>query len=161
MNNTISEGVTLAQELKARFDNSWSEKVEVVTCTPFVELDAVAKVFGDDTKIGVGAQNCYFEAKGAFTGEVSVPMIKEIGCQYCVIGHSERRDIFGETNEMINKKAHALIEGGIVPIICCGESLHVREDGKYDEFVRAQIQAAFAGIDAEDAKRCIVAYEPI
>ena len=124
-------------------------------------MDAVAKVFGSDTKIGVGAQNCYFEPSGAFTGEVSVPMIKEIGCKYCVIGHSERREIFGETNEMINKKAHALIEAEIVPIICVGESLNVRDEGKYDEYVRAQVKAAFAGISADNAKHCIVAYEPI
>lgn len=88
-------------------------------------------------------------------------MIKEIGCSHCIIGHSERREIFGETNEMINKKAHALIAADITPIICVGESLNVRDQGTYDEFVRAQVKAAFAGIDAVDAENCIVAYEPI
>lgn len=162
MNNTIAEGVTLAQELSNNYDNKWQDKVEVVTCTPYVDLKPVVEVFNfDKCNIGVGAQNCYFEPKGAFTGEISVPMIKEIGCSHCIIGHSERRDIFGETNEMVNKKAHALIEADITPIICVGESLSVRDEGTYDQFVRAQVKAAFAGIDAVDAENCIIAYEPI
>ncbi|MDO5328598.1 MAG: triose-phosphate isomerase [Coriobacteriia bacterium] len=162
MNNTIAEGVQLAQELSNNYENDWADKVEVVTCTPYVDLKPVVEVFDfDKCNIGVGAQNCYFEPSGAFTGEISIPMIKEIGCSHCIIGHSERREIFGETNEMVNKKAQALIEGGITPIICVGESLSVRDDGKYDEFVRDQVKAAFAGIDAADAENCIVAYEPI
>ncbi len=88
-------------------------------------------------------------------------MLKEIACSHCIIGHSERREIFGETNEMINKKAHALIDADITPIICVGESLNVRDEGTYDDYVRKQVQAAFAGIDAVDAENCIVAYEPI
>lgn len=162
MNKTIGEAVTLAQEISNEYDNKWVDKVEVVTCTPFVDLKPVVEVFNfDGQNINVGAQNCYFEESGAYTGEISVPMIKEIGCSHCIIGHSERRDIFGETNEMVNKKAHALIAADITPIICVGESLNVREQGTYDEFVRAQVKAAFAGIDAVDAENCIVAYEPI
>lgn len=162
MNKTIAEGVSLAQGISNEYDNKWEEKVEVITCTPFVDLKPVVEVFNfDGQNIKVGAQNCYFEERGAFTGEISVPMIKEIGCSHCIIGHSERRDIFGETNEMINKKAHALINAGIVPIICVGESLNVRDEGTYDDFVRKQVKAAFAGIEAADAENCIVAYEPI
>ena len=162
MNKTIGEAVSLAQEISNEYDNDWAEKVEVITCTPFVDLKPVVEVFNFDKKnIGVGAQNCYFEESGAFTGEISVPMLKEIPCSHCIIGHSERREIFGETNEMINKKAKALIAADITPIICVGESLNVRDEGTYDEFVRKQVQAAFAGIDATDAEDCIVAYEPI
>lgn len=162
MNKTLGEAVSLAQELSNEFDNDWSEKVEVVTCTPFIDLKPVIEVFNFDNKnICVGAQNCYFEESGAFTGEISVPMLKEINCTHCIIGHSERREIFGETNEMINKKAHALIKSDITPIICVGESLNVRDQNTYDSFVRAQVKAAFAGIDAVDAENCIIAYEPI
>lgn len=162
MNNTVAEAVKLAQGISNEYDNAWAKKVEVVTCTPFIDLRPAIEVFNfDNCNIGVGAQNCYFEESGAFTGETSVPMIKAAGCSHCIIGHSERRDIFGETDEMINKKAHALINGGVTPIICCGESLEVRDANEYDAHIRRQIRAAFEGIEAADAAKTIVAYEPI
>ncbi len=162
MNNTIGEAVVLAQEISNEFYNDWSDHVDCVVCPPFVDLKPVKTVFEfDRTKIGLGAQNVYWEPSGAFTGETSVPMLKEIGCSWCIVGHSERRILFGETNEDVNLKVKALLEGGIAPIVCVGESLAVRDAGNYLEFVTAQVRAALAGIDEGAAKECVIAYEPI
>ncbi len=162
MNETIPEAVVLAQEISNLMERDWLEMVDVAVCPPFVDLKPVKTVFEfDRVDIALGAQNVYWEPKGAFTGEISIPMIKEIGCAYCIIGHSERRNLFGETNEGVNLKARALIEAGIAPIICVGESLSVRDEGVYLDFVPSQVRAAYAGIDAEDAVRTVVAYEPV
>ena len=162
MNNTISEAVVLAQEICNRFEKEWADAVDVAVIPPFVDIKPVKTVLDfDRVPVAVGAQNVYWEASGAFTGEISVPMLKEIGCKYCIVGHSERRQYFGETNEFVNRKAKALIAGGITPIICEGESLTVRDAGDAIEFVSAQVEAAFAGIYAEEAAKCVLAYEPI
>ena len=162
MNKTIGEAVVLAQEISNNYEDRWVNSCDVVVCPPFVDLKPVKTVFAfDRAEIGVGAQNVHWEESGAYTGEVSVPMLKEIGCGWCIIGHSERRGYFGETNEDVNKKAKALIAGQIKPIICVGESLAVRDEGTTLDFVCAQVRAAFAGIDGSLAKGCVVAYEPI
>ena len=162
MNNTIPEAVVLAQEISNRMERDWLELVDVAVCPPFVDLKPVKSVFEfDRVDIAVGAQNVYWEPKGAFTGEISIPMIKNIGCAFCIVGHSERRNLFGETNEEVNLKARALIEADITPIICVGESLSVRDGGTYLDFVTAQVRAAYAGMDAADAARTVVAYEPV
>lgn len=163
MNNTISEAVVLAQEISNQYDkDTWGKEVEILVCPPYVDLKPVKTVFDfDKTKAGVGAQNVYWEPSGAFTGEVSVSMIKELGCTYCIVGHSERRELFGETNEQVNLKVKSLVDGGVHAIVCVGESLAVRDEGTTDEFVCAQVKAAFAGIDADDARQCVVAYEPV
>ena len=162
MNKTIGEAVVLAQDISNQYEREWEDGCDVVVCPPFVDLKPVKTVFEfDRVKISVGAQNVHWEESGAYTGEISVPMLKEIGCEWCIIGHSERRGMFGETNEGVNKKAKALLAAGINPIICVGESLAVRDEGTTLEFVCAQVRAAFAGIDAEAAKDCVVAYEPI
>ena len=162
MNNTIAEAVVLTQEISNRYEKEWPEHVDVVVCPPYVDLKPAKTVLDfDRTKIAVGAQNVYWEPSGAFTGEISVPMLKEIGCAYCIVGHSERRELFGETNEDVNRKAKALVADGIAPIVCVGESLAVRDEGTTDEYVTAQVRAAFAGVDASDAAGCVVAYEPI
>ena len=162
MNNAIGEAVVLTQEISNNWWKDWEDKVDVVICPPFVDLKPVKTVLEfDKTKIFVGAQNVYWEEAGAFTGEVSVPMIRECGCDYCIVGHSERRGLFGETNEDVNKKVRALLGGRLKPIVCVGESLAVRDEGTTNEYVCAQVKAAFAGVDAEDAAKCIVAYEPI
>ena len=162
MNKTIGEAVALAQDISNQYDDRWPDACDVVVCPPFVDLKPAKTVFEfDRVEISVGAQNVHWEESGAYTGEISVPMLKEIGCAYCIIGHSERRGYFGETNEDVNKKAKALIAGQIKPIICVGESLAVRDEGTTLEFVCAQVRAAFAGIDAGLAKECVVAYEPI
>ena len=162
MNNTIPEAVVLAQEISNRMERDWLELVDVAVCPPFVDLKPVKSVFEfDRVDIAVGAQNVYWEPKGAFTGEISIAMIKNIGCAFCIVGHSERRNLFGETNEEVNLKARALIEADITPIICVGESLSVRDGGTYLDFVTAQVRAAYAGMDAADAARTVVAYEPV
>lgn len=162
MNETIPEAVVLAQEISNLMERDWLEMVDVAVCPPFVDLKPVKTVLEfDRVDIALGAQNVYWEPAGAFTGEISIPMIKEIGCTFCIVGHSERRNLFGETNEDVNRKARALIEAGIAPIVCVGESLSVRDEGAYLDYVTAQVRAAFAGIDADEARTTVVAYEPV
>lgn len=162
MNNNIPEAVVLAQEISNYMERDYLDHVDVAVCPPFVDLKPVKTVFEfDRLDVALGAQNVYWQEKGAYTGEISVGMIKNIGCEYCIIGHSERRNLFGESNEEVNLKAKALIAGGISPIVCVGESLAIRDAETYIEFVTAQVRAAFAGIDAPAAKTCVVAYEPI
>lgn len=163
MNNTVSEAVVLTQEISNQYEKKeWDEAVEIVLCTPFVDLKPAKTVLDfDKVKIKVAAQNVYWEPSGAFTGEISVPMIKEIGCAYSIVGHSERRELFGETDATVNKKVKALLAGGLGAIVCVGESLAVREEGSTIEFVCAQVRAAFAGLDADEIASCVVAYEPI
>lgn len=161
MNNTISEAVVLAQEISNQFEKTW-EQVDVVVCPPFVDLKPVRTVFDfDKTKVKVASQNVYFEEKGAYTGEISVSMIKEIGCAYSIVGHSERRELFGETDQSVNKKVKALIAEKLGAIVCVGESLSVRDEGSAISYVCAQVKAAFAGVDSQDALSCVVAYEPV
>ena len=162
MNNTVGEAVVLTQEISNNFKRDWPDHVDVVVCPPYVDLKPAKTVLEfDKTEVAVGAQNVHWEPSGAYTGEISVAMLKEIGCEYCIVGHSERRTMFGETNENVNRKVRALIDGGIAPIICVGESLAVRDDGTAEEFVCAQVRAALAGIEADEAKDVVVAYEPI
>lgn len=162
MNNTVGEAVVLTQEISNNFERDWPDHVDVAICPPFVDLKPAKTVLEfDRTKVAVGAQNVHWEPSGAYTGEISVAMLKEIGCEYCIVGHSERRTMFGETNENVNRKVRALIDGGIAPIICVGESLAVRDDGTAEEFVCAQVRAALAGVGADEAKDVVVAYEPI
>lgn len=165
MNNTIGEAVVLAQEISNEFESDWADTVDVAVCPPFVDLKPVKTVFEfDKTKIAVGAQNVYWEPSGAYTGEISVAMLKEIGCKYCIVGHSERRTLFGETNEDVNLKVKALLgeeRNAIDPIICVGESLAVRDEGTYLEFVEAEVKAAFAGVTEDEAAHAVIAYEPI
>ena len=162
MNNTVAEAVVLTQEISNRYEKEWAEAVDVLVCPPFVDLKPAKTVLDfDKTKVAVGAQNVHWEPKGAFTGEVSVAMIKEIGCACSIVGHSERRELFGETNEDVNRKVKALVGAGLYAVVCVGESLAVREEGTTEEYVTAQVRAAFAGVDARDAAECVVAYEPI
>ncbi len=164
MNNTIGEATVLAQELSNNYEKEWKKchDIDIVVCPPYVDLKPVWTVFDfDRTDIQVGAQNVYWEPSGAYTGEISVKMLKECRCEYCIVGHSERRTLFGETNEDVNKKIKALLAGGIAPIVCVGESLSVRDEGTTEEYVCAQVRAAFAGLDEREAAKCVVAYEPI
>ncbi len=163
MNNTLGEAVVLAQQISNQYDKyTWGTDVEIIVCTPSINLKPVKTVFDfDRSKVSVGAQNIHWEASGAFTGEISVPMIKELGCVCSIVGHSERRELFGETNEQVNLKIKALLASGLFAIACVGESLSVREEGTTKEYVCAQVRAAFAGVDSLDAAKCVVAYEPI
>jgi len=157
MNNTPSQALKLIEELKPLVAGA---DCDVVVCVPYVDLLVVIAAC-KDSNIKVGAQNLHFEPKGAYTGEVSADMLKEIGAEYVVIGHSERREYFGETDETVNKKVHAALNAGITPILCCGESLSQREDGVTGEWVRSQIKIALKGITAAQVKNIIIAYEPI
>lgn len=163
MNNTVAEAVVLAQEISYQSDKTtWGQEVDILICPPYVDIKPVKTVFDfDKTKISLGAQNVFWKPSGAYTGEISVPMIKELGCVCSLVGHSERRELFGETNENVNRKVKALVESGLYAVVCVGESLAVRENGGAEEFVRAQVRAAFAGVDARFARTCVVAYEPI
>lgn len=137
-----------------------SSKVEAVIAAPALDVDALRKVAAG-SNLHTSAENCYFEAEGAFTGENSPLVLKEMGINYCIIGHSERRGYFHETDEDINKKAKALLEHGVTPIICCGESLETREANKQEEWVVSQIKAALEGLTAEQVSSLVIAYEPI
>jgi len=157
MHKTIDEALALARGIREGVQTIHS--VEAVVCPTFVPLHAVAGVLAS-SNVGVGAQNVYFEEKGAFTGEIAPDMLEGI-VDYCIIGHSERRNIFGESDEWVNKKAHALLAHGVTPIICVGESLEQNQAGETQPFVRGQVQAALAGLNAEQAASLVIAYEPI
>ena len=133
---------------------------DVVICPPYVDL-ALAVELTAGSNIKVGSQNIHWAEKGAFTGEISAKMLKEVGVEYAIIGHSERRQYFGETDETVNQRAKAAIAAGITPIICVGESLEERESGKTEELVKAQVEKGLEGIAAEDVAKLVIAYEPI
>lgn len=135
-------------------------KVEVVLCPPYTSLDAVQGAI-NSTKIRLGAQNCHWEDQGAFTGEVAPTMLKESGCRYVIIGHSERRQYFGETDENINKKAKALYKHGLTPIICVGETLQEREANKTEQVVSTQVRGCLKDLPADKVAASVVAYEPV
>lgn len=161
MNKTVPEAIALSQQLCNLYNRSW-DAVDIVLCPPSVDLRSVYTVLDfDKTDIDLGAQNVHWEESGAYTGEVSVPMIKDVGCAYCIVGHSERRDMFCETDEMVNKKVKALISADLKPIVCVGESLSMRDSGDYITFITAQVRAALAGLDSSEATHVVIAYEPI
>lgn len=135
-------------------------EVESVIAAPAVDLPALLEN-AKGSELKVAAENCYFEDEGAFTGETSPKVLKEMGVDYVIIGHSERRDYFHETDEDINKKAHAIFNNGMIPIVCCGESLETREAGKAEEWVEAQVKAALKDLTAEQVSNLVIAYEPI
>jgi triosephosphate isomerase len=134
---------------------------EVVVAPVFTSLQTVSESLKGCDCIKLSAQNCSWEDNGAFTGEVSVAMLADVGCQYIIIGHSERREYFSETNEMINKKAKAVLAKNIIPIICCGETLEQREAGITDSHIETQIKAALEGISSDNVSISVIAYEPI
>jgi len=158
MHTDINSSVELAVGIKN--DLITKEGVIVLVCPPFINLWHVAQEV-KSTDIFVGAQNCYYEDKGAFTGEISVNMIKSIGCEYIIIGHSERRAIFNEQDELINKKAHAILKKGIKPIICIGETLDDRRAEKTNRVLHHQLDIGLLGISDDQAKDIVIAYEPV
>lgn len=158
MNKTPSEAVALIEELKPLVKDA--KDVEVVVCPTFVCLDAVLKAT-KGTNIKVGAQNMYFEESGAFTGEVAPNMLQELGVDYVVIGHSERRQYFAETDETVNLKVKAAFAHNLLPIVCCGETLEEREANVTNEVIGKQIKLDLAGLTKEQAEKVVIAYEPI
>ena len=157
MNMTPAEAERLVVELIPLVKDA---KCDVVVCPPYVDLAVVGKLLVG-TNIRLGAQSIHWAPKGAFTGEISADMLLAMGVSYAIVGHSERRQYFGETDETVNKRAKAALEANITPIICVGETLEQRESGVTDTIVSKQTVAAFAGFSAEEAVRCVIAYEPI
>ena len=157
MNKTPSEAVALVEALKPLVK---SEEVDVVFCVPAIDIIPVVEAC-KGTNIAVGAENMYFEESGAYTGEVSPAMLIDAGVNYVIIGHSERREYFAETDETVNKKVIKALEHGLIPIVCCGESLKQREQGITIDFVRQQIKIALMDLSADDVKKLVIAYEPI
>jgi len=157
MNKTPSEAVELVKTLAPLVQNP---EVDVVYCVPAIDIIPVRDAIAG-SNVHLGAENVYFEESGAFTGEISPAMLKDAGVEYVIIGHSERRGYFGETDQDINKKLLKLLEHGFNPIVCCGESLEQRESGVTMDWINMQIKIAFQGVTAEQAKGVVIAYEPI
>ena len=157
MNMTPSEAVKLAEELKPLVA---SEEVDVVYCVPAIDIVPVVEAV-KGTNVAVGAENMYFEEKGAYTGEISAAMLVDAGVKYVIIGHSERRDYFKEDDALLNKKVKKALEAGLTPILCCGESLEQRETGVTMDWIRLQIKSDLVGVTADQVKTMVIAYEPI
>jgi triosephosphate isomerase len=161
MNTDIQSSVDLAKAVAAgSADPLASGEITVAVCPPSVYLSAVGQALSSSS-VGLGAQNMYSEPKGAFTGEVSAPMLKDVGCAYVLCGHSERRHVFGETDEMINKKVHAALSGGLLPILCVGELIEERQAEQTEAVVGRQLQQGLAGIDQAKMEAVTIAYEPV
>ena len=159
MNNDLKESEKLIVELKNLLQNE-KPNCDVIVCPPFTSLSEASKLV-KGTVIKLGAQNMHFEDNGAFTGEVSASMLRSAGCEYVILGHSERRHIFGESDEVINKKIKKALAAGLKPIFCIGELLEERENGTTNDVVKRQVLKGLDGISAEDMKNIIVAYEPV
>lgn len=157
MNKTPSEAIKLAEMLKQYVD---TDKVDVVFCVPAIDIIPVGNVI-KGTNIALGAENMYFEESGAYTGEISPAMLVDAGVKYVILGHSERRQYFAETDETVNKKVKKALEHGLTPIMCCGETLEQREQGITIDFVRMQIKCGLNGLTADEAVKVVIAYEPI
>ncbi len=157
MNKTPSEAVELVELLKPLVNN---DDVDVVYCVPAIDIVPVAEAV-KGTNVAVGAENFYIEDKGAYTGEISAPMLLDAGVKYVIIGHSERREYFKEDDAFLNKKVKKAFEAGLVPILCCGESLELRERNAYKDWINLQIKADLEGVTAEQVASMVIAYEPI
>ena len=157
MNMTPSEAVELVNTLKPLVA---TEDADVVFCVPAIDIIPVMEA-AKGSNIQVGAENMYFEEKGAYTGEISPNMLTDVGVKYVILGHSERREYFAETSETVNKKMLKAFEHGLTPIMCCGETLTQREQGVTMDFIRQQVKVGFLGVTAEQAKTAVIAYEPI
>lgn len=157
MNLDRATSIELVKGLTAA---SSAEGPEVLVCPPFVYLDPVLQTAGG-SQVTVGAQDAYFEASGAFTGETSVGMLKDLGCKYVILGHSERRHVIGETDELINQKVHAVLNSGLIPILCVGEKLDQREAGETMSIVKTQFERSLKDLSESQMKQTVLAYEPV
>ncbi|MHC4757598.1 MAG: triose-phosphate isomerase [Planctomycetota bacterium] len=160
MNMDADSSVKLAEGIALKSQEVAGAKVDIMLCPPFVYLPAVINAVRTE-HIAVGAQNVYFESNGAFTGEISIEMLKDIGCTYVLCGHSERRHVIGETDELINKKVSVALSGGILPVLCVGETKDQREAEQTADVVTTQLKGGLAGFNAEKASAVTIAYEPV
>jgi triosephosphate isomerase (TIM) len=162
MHKTHLEAIQSVQKLSYLLDKKDAEVVEVVICPPFTALRSLQTLFdADRLPYGLGAQDVHWEEKGAFTGEISPPMLAALNCRYVIVGHSERRQHFGETDEMVRKKVRAVFAAGMVPILCVGETLEERDSGRTEDKVVGQVRTALTGLDEKQVASLVVAYEPI
>ena len=159
MNKTLQEGIALAKELNEALANE-KPNCDVIICTPFIHLASVTPLV-DAAKIGVGAENCADKASGAYTGEVSAEMVASTGAKYVILGHSERRQYYHETAEILKEKVALALANGLTPIFCIGEVLEERENGTYFDVVKAQVEDSLFGLSAEDFGKIVLAYEPV
>lgn len=159
MNKTASEAAAFARELVQQ--NMSSPAVEIVIAPPFTALDSVRHTLGTGSSIGLAGQNLHWEDRGAYTGEISAPMLKDLGCRYVILGHSERRALFGEGDDVIQKKLAAAFRHGLKPILCVGESLGQREAGHTTEIITGQLKGSLAGFEASQLALLTIAYEPV
>ena len=159
MNTTLQEGVELAKEVNAALEGV-EPKCDVIICVPFTHLATINDVINTN-KLGLGAENCADHIKGAYTGEVSAPMVASTGAKYVILGHSERRQYYGENNETLKEKVNLALENGLTPIFCIGEVLEERENGTFFDVIKGQIEGALFALSAEDFSKLILAYEPV
>jgi len=158
MNNSVKESVSLAREIAASVDDVKGR--EIVIAPPFISLYPVSKEI-EGSKVKLSAQNLFWKENGAYTGEISASMLKDAGCEYVIIGHSERRQFFGEIDESVNQKIKTAMKYNLNPIVCAGETLEEREKGKTFEVIRRQVEKEFAGLSASEIKNIVIAYEPV
>ncbi len=161
MNKTLEEGLTLTSELTNMAGDEVRSGVQVVLCTPFIHLAAVGKLIKSYSHFALGAQNCHQQVSGAYTGEISAPMLQSIGVNYVILGHSERRQYFNEGNDLLRQKVDQVLAHGMRPIFCCGETLEQREQGIHLDFVTNQLSESLFHLDNEAIGRVVIAYEPI
>ena len=158
MNKDYQEGRDL---VKGIIEHLQPTETGVIICTPYIHLNSISSAINDITNLHLGAQNCHQEEKGAYTGEISVSMLASVGVEYVIIGHSERRKYFDETDELLAKKVKTVLAAGLKPIFCCGEELAVREAGTQNELVAAQLEQTIFGLDEADFAQIVIAYEPV
>ena len=161
MNKTLEEAHILASEVTGMVADEVKGKVKVILCTPFPYLIPINNLLGSNDRISVAAQNCSEHESGAFTGEVSAPMLKSIGVRYVVLGHSERRQYFGEDAKLLAKKVDVALKHGLTPIFCCGEPLEVREKGGHEALVKKQVEESLFHLDETAIQKLVIAYEPV
>jgi triosephosphate isomerase len=160
MNKTVEESAKLASDLVAALKPEDAEKCDIVICPTFLALDRVSGIV-KGTAVKLGAQDVHFDGQGAFTGKVSTDMLKAVGVSYVILGHSEQRTLFGETDEGVRKKTAKVLAEGLTPIICVGETLAEREGNRTEAVVKVQVEAAYKGLTAQDAAKTVIAYEPV
>jgi triosephosphate isomerase (TIM) len=161
MNKNLQDGLSLASEIVNIVNDEVMDDVTVILNPPYIHLESVGKLVKGSDKIFLGAQNCNENESGAYTGEVSVEMLASVGCEYIILGHSERREFFKESNELLAKKTDLVLGNGLVPIFCCGESLEIREKGTFVEYVTNQITESLFHLEWDQFKNIVIAYEPI
>ncbi len=160
MNKLLADGIQLAADILVSLEKS-PPKDTVILCPPYIHLADLVKMLKGCAYIKIGAQNCYLKDEGAYTGEVSVPMLASIGIDYVIAGHSERRQLFGETDEVVSQKVKAILAHGLRPIFCCGEPLDIRKQSKHFEYVEKQMNESILSLSAGELKPVVIAYEPI